>query len=170
MLPARRRILLAAGWTPDDWSAELDRRLDEDVFDHGADLVDAALIVLPPLAPQENERMLTLCRRVGRMTRAAQAGVRGPLGDDEPSPRSAGGSRDVAPAASSLTRREPEIAELITECLTHRMIAERLSLSTRTVETHVLQARAEADAGTRAALAAATLRGENRAGARRGPD
>ncbi len=170
MLLARPRILLATGWAPDDWSAELGRRLDRHPPDHGADLVDADLVVLPPLGPEEGERMLTLCRRVGRMTRAAQAGARGRRGDDEPPPRSSGSAHDIAATASPLTRREREIAELIAEGLTDRKIAERLSLSTRTVESHVLQARGKVGAGTRAALAAAILRDEQyRAGERREP-
>lgn len=162
MLLDRPRILLAAGWAPDDWSTELDRRLDEDPLDHGSDLVAADLIVLPPLAPEESRRMLTLCRRIGRMTLAAQAGARGPRGDDEPPPRPERVPRDASAGDAPLTRREREIAVLIAEGLTNRMIAERLSLSPRTVETHVLQARAKVGAGTRAALAAAILRGSER--------
>lgn len=64
----------------------------------------------------------------------------------------------------TLTRREREIAELIGEGLTNRQIAERLYLSTRTVESHVLQARGKIGAGTRAALAAAIFRSEDSTG------
>lgn len=59
------------------------------------------------------------------------------------------GARASATAAASLTRREREIAELVDLGLSNRDIADRLFLSVRTVESHIYQARAKLDAGTR---------------------
>lgn len=51
-----------------------------------------------------------------------------------------------------LTRREREIALLVSEGLSNREIATRLYLSVRTVESHIYQARAKVDARTRGDL------------------
>lgn len=47
------------------------------------------------------------------------------------------GSADFAPKWQTLTRREKEVARLISSGLTNRQIAGQLSLSTQTVNTHV---------------------------------
>jgi DNA-binding CsgD family transcriptional regulator len=62
---------------------------------------------------------------------------------------SAARSSSTTASPGILTRREREIAELVSEHLTNREIAERLFLSVRTVESHIYQARAKLDAGTR---------------------
>jgi DNA-binding NarL/FixJ family response regulator len=46
-------------------------------------------------------------------------------------------ARMAAKAASALTKRERQVLDLITEGLTTRQMASRLSLSERTVETHI---------------------------------
>lgn len=55
-------------------------------------------------------------------------------------------------STEELTRREHEIAELVTEGLTNREIATRLFLSVRTVESHVYQARLKVGASSRREL------------------
>ena len=51
--------------------------------------------------------------------------------------RSAGRRRPRSPAIASLTKREREIADLVTDRLTNRQIAETLFLSAKTVESHI---------------------------------
>ena len=60
--------------------------------------------------------------------------------------------------ANPLTRREREIAELISAGLTNRAIADRLVLSERTVEGHVRSTLAKLQLANRTELAAWTLR------------
>jgi len=57
-----------------------------------------------------------------------------------------------------LTEREREIAMLIAQGLSNRAIAERLTLSPRTVESHVLRAMAKTGTSSRAELAALVAR------------
>ena len=65
---------------------------------------------------------------------------------------------EAAAAANPLTRREREIAELISAGLTNRAIADRLVLSERTVEGHVRSTLAKLQLTNRTELAAWTLR------------
>jgi DNA-binding NarL/FixJ family response regulator len=55
--------------------------------------------------------------------------------------------------AASLTRREYDVAELVSAGLTNRQVAERLHLSTRTVESHLARVFVKLDVSTRAVLA-----------------
>jgi DNA-binding CsgD family transcriptional regulator len=64
----------------------------------------------------------------------------------------------VRSAVQDLTRREREIAILVSEGLSNREIATRLYLSVRTVESHIYQARAKVDAGSRGELGALVAR------------
>lgn len=57
-------------------------------------------------------------------------------------------------APRSLTRREREVADLVAQGLTNREIADRLSLSIRTAESHVEQIRSKLGFRTRAQIAA----------------
>ena len=61
-------------------------------------------------------------------------------------------------AANPLTRREREIARLISDGLTNRAIADRLVLSERTVEGHVRSTLAKLQLTNRTELAAWALR------------
>jgi DNA-binding NarL/FixJ family response regulator len=66
-----------------------------------------------------------------------------------------GGARSGASSgAASLSRRELEVAQLVTEGLTNREIAARLFLSEKTVESHLSKAFVKLDVTARAALAA----------------
>lgn len=58
-------------------------------------------------------------------------------------------------SARSLSPREHQIAELISHGLTDREIAERLTLSVRTVEGHIYRAKIKFDAASRHDLARA---------------
>ncbi|WAB82049.1 helix-turn-helix transcriptional regulator [Microcella daejeonensis] len=153
----RSDVTLVTGWSPPEWSAVLQGRLDQRPHDQGrldqerrhrfTGLVDADLITAAELAPDETARLLDLYRRIGEQGGAAR--------DDS---RSEGPPAASCPSQTRLTRREREIAEMIGDGLTDRQIAERLHLSTRTVESHVLHARGRIGAGTRSALAASVLR------------
>jgi non-specific serine/threonine protein kinase len=73
--------------------------------------------------------------------------------------------RPAVDAAAPLTRREREVAGLVAEGLTNREIADRLFISTRTVETHVQHLLDKLGFATRTRLAvwaAAAARDENR--------
>ncbi|MGG7508916.1 helix-turn-helix transcriptional regulator [Plantibacter sp. YIM 135249] len=59
------------------------------------------------------------------------------------------GDAEIGPDLSGLTRRELEIARLVADGLSNQEIASKLFLSVRTVESHVLQARAKLGAARR---------------------
>ena len=67
--------------------------------------------------------------------------------------------QQAAAADDPLTRREHEIAELVSAGLTNRAIADRLVLSERTVEGHVRNTLAKLQLPNRTELAAWALRG-----------
>lgn len=67
-------------------------------------------------------------------------------------------SSTAPPWLASLTTREREVAELVTEGLTNQAIAARLYLSPRTVETHVSRVFRKTGVATRAGLAALMAR------------
>jgi non-specific serine/threonine protein kinase len=60
----------------------------------------------------------------------------------------------VTGPSAVLTRRELEIAELVSQGLTNRQIAERLVLSVRTAEGHVERVRDKLGVQSRAQIAA----------------
>jgi DNA-binding NarL/FixJ family response regulator len=62
--------------------------------------------------------------------------------------------------ADTLSRREREIAELVSKGHTNRHIASTLSLSTRTVETYVKRIFAKLSASSRSEVAAIIVRSE----------
>jgi DNA-binding CsgD family transcriptional regulator len=92
------------------------------------------------------ERALLIARRI-RMDRVATAAAA--LGDE---------LSGVRPGAGTLTAREREITALVADGLTNRLIADRLVLSERTVETHVRAALAKIGGTNRAQLTAWALR------------
>ena len=61
---------------------------------------------------------------------------------------------EATPASRALTRREHEVARLVGRGLTNKEIAERLTLSVRTAESHVEKIRAKLGFRTRAQIAA----------------
>jgi DNA-binding CsgD family transcriptional regulator/tetratricopeptide (TPR) repeat protein len=65
-----------------------------------------------------------------------------------------------------LTRREIEVASLVTAGLTNRQIAQRLYLSPRTVEVHLSRILAKLDVTTRSAIAPAMIKAPPRPGTR----
>ncbi|OPE45439.1 hypothetical protein BV508_29640, partial [Mycobacterium intermedium] len=89
----------------------------------------------------------------GRRGSALSAGARA-----QSLARRCGGALSPALAASRVplpfTRREHEIANLVSQGLSNREIAEATSLSIRTVEGHVYQASNKAGVSSRAELAA----------------
>lgn len=66
--------------------------------------------------------------------------------------------QQAAAADDPLTRREHEIAELVSAGLTNRAIADRLVLSERTIEGHVRSTLAKLQLTNRTELAAWALR------------
>ena len=62
------------------------------------------------------------------------------------------------PHGSQLTKRELEILELMTHGLTNKEIAQRFTLSPRTVDTHVERVLAKLNVGSRTRAVAAALR------------
>lgn len=65
---------------------------------------------------------------------------------------------DVPDVLAELSRREREVADLVAEGLTNQAVAEKLHLSTRTVESHVARVYRKTGVGSRAALAALVTR------------
>ncbi|MFH8534748.1 AAA family ATPase [Streptomyces tendae] len=65
---------------------------------------------------------------------------------------------DVPDVLAELSRREREVAELVAAGLTNQAVAEKLHLSTRTVESHVARVYRKTGVGSRAALAALVTR------------
>ncbi len=68
---------------------------------------------------------------------------------EHPQPREDTAISDAAAPAVTLTERELEVCRLVAEGLTNVQISQRLVLSVRTVESHVLQARAKLGAERR---------------------
>jgi DNA-binding NarL/FixJ family response regulator len=64
---------------------------------------------------------------------------------------------DGEPPSGDVTRREREVLELVREGLTNAQIGERLVLSTRTIERHLLNVYAKLDVHTRTAAVARAM-------------
>ena len=73
---------------------------------------------------------------------------------EAPSPPALVSADAVADVASPLTKREREVATLLTEGLTNREIGERLFLSEWTIATHVRNILAKLDLSSRTQIAA----------------
>lgn len=89
--------------------------------------------------------------------------LRAPVPPVSPAPSTVPGSRAGAPPPppdpfTSLTPREREISALVAEGLTNQAVAERLCLSTRTVESHVGRIYRKTGVASRAALASLVTR------------
>jgi non-specific serine/threonine protein kinase len=69
-------------------------------------------------------------------------------------------AEDRAAARSVLTRRELEVAALVSRGLTNRQVAEQLLVATRTIETHLEHIFAKLGVQTRAEVAAWAARQE----------
>ncbi|MFC8084232.1 AAA family ATPase [Streptomyces sp. NPDC057340] len=65
---------------------------------------------------------------------------------------------DTPDVLAGLSRREREVADLVAAGLTNQAVAEKLHLSTRTVESHVARVYRKTGVGSRAALAALVAR------------
>lgn len=74
-----------------------------------------------------------------------------------PGTRQAGGVKARTAAAPALTRREKAIASLVTAGLTNRQIADRLFISSRTVESHVQHILNKLGATSRTSIAVWTV-------------
>jgi ATP/maltotriose-dependent transcriptional regulator MalT len=72
--------------------------------------------------------------------------------------RAAARSAGTQPHGTQLTKREREILELMTHGLTNKEIAQRFTLSPRTVDTHVERVLAKLNVGSRTRAVAAALR------------
>ncbi|CCF83194.1 ATP-binding protein [Nitrolancea hollandica] len=68
--------------------------------------------------------------------------------------RLGGGDPDAEPPPGDLTRREFEVAMLVADGLTNREIAEKLTISARTVDTHVTHILRKQEFGCRSQIAA----------------
>ena len=135
-----RGSFLLAAWGDDSYLAELHQLADRTQLPL-LQRFDAAAHQFPEPDLRDTEELLRILRLTMTPTASPAAPVIVP----------AGAARTGVPVATpgALTRREREIAELVSERLTNREIAERLFLSVRTVESHIYQARAKLDAGTR---------------------
>jgi predicted ATPase/DNA-binding CsgD family transcriptional regulator len=78
-------------------------------------------------------------------------------------------SRGAAPDIAPLTAREFEVAQLIADGMSNRAIAERLVISTRTVDGHVERMLAKLDYTSRTQIASWAAERDRRIGERRSP-
>jgi DNA-binding CsgD family transcriptional regulator len=135
-----RGAFLLAAWGDDSHLAEL-HELAERTQLPLLQRFDAAARAFAESDQRDSDELL----RTLRVTMTAAEAT--PTASGTPAVAARAGSTAATPGI--LTRREREIAELVSERLTNREIAERLFLSVRTVESHIYQARAKLDAGTR---------------------
>ncbi|MGM0697362.1 MAG: helix-turn-helix transcriptional regulator [Actinomycetota bacterium] len=99
-------------------------------------------------------RALFLAQRLSSRARVAGEALdalrqRAATPPEDPQPREDTAISDAAAPAVTLTERELEVCRLVAEGLTNVQISQRLVLSVRTVESHVLQARAKLGAERR---------------------
>lgn len=116
--------------------------------------MQAALDVLDARVAEQFGPAMHLARQAGRVLgRGDQiSSALWPATDREREPAADSGLDPIAPLA--LTKREREIAELITAGLTDRQIAARLVIAERTVDTHVSRILAKLGCASRAQVAA----------------
>ena len=132
-----------------------------------ANLSDAAL-VLTTIARQEEHPVIVepspKVRRTFGDYLTARAEVEGAAGGVEPLLRAlrpavrTHASANTLPRSAALTRREDEILHLIAQGLTNREIAQRFTLSPRTVETHVERVLSKLGANSRTRAVATAIR------------
>lgn len=126
---------------------------DPNDFVRAAELLAAQRMNMPAARAYEAARAAFVTRRAtGRANECAQ------MAEALTGRRSNGATVTAhvrAPKPSDqLSRREREVCDLVSEGLSNQQIAERLFLSVRTVESHVLQARAKLGAERRTDIAA----------------
>ena len=113
------------------------------VTDGWADRVDALAALRADLAEHERTGDVRLARTCRDLLRRAGAPVRRGRGATPVPPRL---------RAAAVTSREMDVLVLVAEGLTNAQVAERLFLSTRTVETHVANLLAKTGAASRGEL------------------
>ena len=113
------------------------------VADGWAERVDAVAALRADLAEHERTGDLRLARTCRDLLRRAGAPIRRGRGATPVPPRL---------RAAGVTSREMDVLTLVTEGLTNAQVAERLFLSTRTVETHVANLLAKTGAASRGEL------------------
>lgn len=124
----------------------------------GTDLVATGQIAFARLA-YSRARALYLGRRAAAKASSASESL---AALDRATPVGLGRASDAVASiaterASVLTERELEVSQLVAEGLTNVQIAQRLVLSVRTVESHVLQARSKLGVAKRRDIPAALL-------------
>jgi DNA-binding CsgD family transcriptional regulator len=140
VVPRGRDAFLLAAWGDDSSLPELEQHAETTRLPRLLRFAATAR-EFPPLEERDTDELLRLLRQT--MSPSSSEAVIGGIAVSVPRGLTAGATPGV------LTRREREIAELVSERLTNREIAERLFLSVRTVESHIYQARAKLNAGTR---------------------
>lgn len=132
----------------------------EDVLDGLASLVDHSLVVAEPVAERMRYRLPEPVRQcaAARLASRGEAGAALARSGEGGEPVVQGARRETDDGRDCpLSARELEIADLIGTGLTNREIAQRLFISTRTVESHVDHIKAKLEFARRARIVAWAL-------------